>query len=388
MTSQHTLDGEFTVAYRHRVRFERDALTSGTALAECLATPDAEPARTIAVLDAGLVDAAGNLPALVKGWFEKNARVATLSADPMVLPGSEAAKDGLAPVVEPLLASIARGALCRRSNVLAIGGGAFLDAASLAASLAHRGLRCVRMPTTTLAQGDAGIGVKNGVNLPGLPGPKNLMGTFDVPSGVVNDPTLLATLDDVHWRSGLAESIKVALVKDVGLLGLVESSTDALLARDLDAMEAVLIRTAELHVRHITEGGDPFEAQLARPLDFGHWIAHELEVQSHWLVPHGEAVALGMMVDLHLGESMGITAEGTADRVDRLLRQLGFLSWRLDSLEPSALMSGLEHFRQHLGGQLTICMIETPGRAVDIHAVDLDAARAAVECVCGNLVGR
>lgn len=385
MSPQRNLDGSFSVSYRHRVRFERHALVSGCALAECLTTDDEAPAATLVVLDGGLVDAAHDLPGRVASWFDGNATVATMAAPPLVLPGSERAKDGMAPVVDPLIEAIADAGLCRRSNVLAIGGGALLDAAGLATSMAHRGLRLVRMPTTTLAQGDAGIGVKNGVNVPSLPGSKNLLGTFSVPAGVVNDPTLLTTLDDVHWRGGLAESIKVALVKDAQLLDLVESDADALIARDLDAMEQVLIRTAELHVRHITEGGDPFETDQARPLDFGHWSAHALEVLSDWRVPHGEAVAAGMMIDLRLGEAMGRTQTGTADRISELLAGLGFLTEAACDVSSEALLEGLEHFRQHLGGQLTICMIETPGTAVDLHAVDMVAAADAIDAVLGAL---
>ena len=192
--------------------------------------------------------------------------------------------------------------------MLAIGGGAFLDAAGLGASLAHRGVRLVRMPTTTLAQGDAGVGVKNGVNQTGVEGGKNLIGTFDVPAGVLNDVTLLTTLNDVHWRSGLAEAIKVALIMDADFLARIEHQCEALVARDLNVMEALLAKTAQMHLRHITDGGDPFERTMARPLDFGHWAAHELESRSGWTVPHGEAVALGMCVDLRLGGSHGTDA--------------------------------------------------------------------------------
>ena len=385
MNPPDQFEGTFNVTFRHRVLFERDALRTGTALANVLSSADEAPVATLAVLDDGLVHAAPEVPGLVEDWFRRHQTIATLAAGPIVLPGSERAKQGTGPVVDPVVEAIRQAGLCRHSCVLGIGGGALLDAVGLAASLAHRGVRLIRMPTTTLAQGDAGIGVKNGVNIPGVTGGKNLMGTFAVPSGVVNDPTLLTTLDDTHWRGGLAEAIKVALVKDHVLLDTVEANADALARRDLHCMEHVLKATAELHLRHITDGGDPFESELARPLDFGHWAAHELESRSDWAVPHGEAVAMGMIVDLQVGEAMGLTDAGTADRVESLLRQLGFLQAPCGNVTTSDLLAGLEHFRQHLGGRLTICMIQSPGSSIDVHTVDMDTAASALDAV---LAGR
>jgi len=378
-------EGTFNVTFRHRVLFERHALGTGTALAEVLGAPNGEPVATLAVLDDGLVHVVPELPGIVEQWFDRHASIASLTTRPMVLPGSERAKHGTGPVAEPVVEAIRSGGLCRRSNILAIGGGALLDAVGLGASLAHRGVRLVRMPTTTLSQGDAGIGVKNGVNIPGVTGGKNLLGTFAVPAGVVNDTTLLTTLDDTHWRGGLAESIKVALVKDASLLESVESNAVELANRDLDCMERVLKTTAKLHLRHITEGGDPFESELARPLDFGHWAAHELEARSDWSVPHGEAVAMGMVIDLQLGEAAGLTEPGTADRIESLLRQLGFLQTSCCGVTGVDLLHGLEHFRQHLGGKLTICMIQAPGTAIDVHDVDMAAASTAIDAVLGAL---
>jgi 3-dehydroquinate synthase len=382
---QDHIEGTFNVTYRHRVMFERQALLEGTALADVLAPRSGGTAETLVVLDQGLVEQTPTLPALVESWFTRHSTIATLAAAPLVMPGSEDAKQGLSPVVDPVIEAIANAGLCRHSRVLAIGGGAMLDAVGLASSLAHRGIGLVRMPTTTLAQGDAGIGVKNGVNSPHRSGGKNLVGTFAVPLGVINDSTFLLTLDDTHWRGGLAESIKVALVKDSALLDTVETHAQALTNRDLDCMERVLMETAKLHLRHITDGGDPFEMELARPLDFGHWAAHELETQSNWAISHGEAVAAGMLIDLRVGEAMSLTAVGTADRIETLLRQLGFLQRPHTAAQSNNLLVGLEHFRQHLGGKLTLCMIQEPGVSIDVHEVDMKVAEAAIDTVLGGL---
>ena len=385
MNPPDQFEGTFNVTFRHRVLFERDAFGTGTALANVLSSANEAPVTTLAVVDDGLVQAAPDVPRRIEDWFGRHTTIATLATEPIVLPGSERAKQGMRPVVDPVIEAIRQAGLCRHSCVLGIGGGALLDAVGLAASLAHRGVGLIRIPTTTLAQGDAGIGVKNGVNIPNVTGGKNLMGTFAVPSGVINDPTLLTTLDDTHWRGGLAEAIKVALVKDHELLDTIEASADALVRRDLDSMEHVLKTCAHLHLRHITDGGDPFESKLARPLDFGHWVAHELEARSDWTVPHGEAVAMGMSVDLQVGKAMGLTDADTADRVDSLLRQLGFLRTACGSVTTSELLEGLEHFRQHLGGRLTICMIQSPGSPIDVHAVDMDITASALDAV---LAGR
>lgn len=380
VSTLNQFEGSFDVPCTHRVIFERDALSTGVHLHAMLSNGDTST-RSLAVLDAGLVDAAPDLCDRVQAFFDTHTETLELVSPPLVLQGGEAAKHGLEPVTVPVIEAIRAGGICRHSNVLAIGGGAFLDAAGLGASLAHRGVRLVRMPSTTLAQGDAGVGVKNGVNQVGVEGGKNLIGTFDVPAGVLNDVTLLTTLDDVHWRSGLAEAIKVALIMDADFLAWIEHQCEALVARDLNVMEALLTKTAQMHLRHITDGGDPFERTMARPLDFGHWTAHELESRSGWTVPHGEAVALGMCVDLRLGEAMGLTASGLTDRVELVLRRLGFLQCHIGTTSIDDLMRGLEHFRQHLGGHLTICMIEVPGRSIDIHTVDSQLAVQALHDV-------
>ena len=386
MHASDQFDGAFDVPFRHQVIFERDALDTGNALIQQLVRTPGLPTRVLGVLDEGLVQTQPELPSKVEAWCTRHPDAVNLVSAPLVVTGGEAAKDGMGPVVEPVIEAMLNGGICRRSTVLAIGGGAMLDAVGLAAAVAHRGVRLIRMPTTTLAQGDAGIGVKNGVNQPGaVPGGKNLLGTFAVPDAVINDVTLLHTLSSEHWRGGLAEAVKVALVKDASLLSNIERQADALLDRDLDAMECILRETANLHLRHIVDGGDPFESNVARPLDFGHWAAHELENRSGWRIGHGEAVAMGLCVDLHLGEAMGITTSGWATSIQSLLQRLGFLQQSTCGVEPDDLLSGLEHFRQHLGGQLTIAMIETPGHAVDVHEIDPTAAQAALHAVFGVL---
>jgi 3-dehydroquinate synthase len=165
--------------------------------------------------------------------------------------------------------------MCRHSVVLAVGGGAVLDAIGLAAALVHRGLRLVRIPTTVLAQNDSGVGVKNAINYRHT---KNLLGAFAPPFAVINDLNFLRSLPDAEWTDGIAEAFKVALIKDKAnsLPGC--APTPPPCARATKAPWPTWCRRcAELHLDHIRTSGDPFEFGQARPLDFGHWSAHRLE---------------------------------------------------------------------------------------------------------------
>ncbi len=184
--------------------------------------------------------------------------------------------------------------LCRHSYVAAVGGGALIDTVGFAAATAHRGIRLLRVPTTVLAQADAAIGVKNSVNAMGQ---KNFLGVFTPPAAVLNDFAFLSTLSQKDWIGGVAEAVKVALIKDAAFFTFLERRARALARRDLPAMRQVIYRCAALHLDHIASGGDPFEQGNSRPLDFGHWAAHRLELLSGFELGHGEAVAIGLALD-------------------------------------------------------------------------------------------
>ena len=137
-----------------------------------------------------------------------------------------------------------------------LGGGAVLDAVGFAAAAAHRGVRLVRVPTTTLAQADSGVGVKNGINAFGK---KNFLGTFSPPWAVINDEAFLQTLSDRDWRCGIAEAVKVALLKSERFFDQIGEAVPRLRMRDEQALIPIVRRSAWLHLHHITDGGDPFE---------------------------------------------------------------------------------------------------------------------------------
>jgi 3-dehydroquinate synthase len=258
--------------------------------------------------------------------------------------------------------------------VVAIGGGAVLDVAGYAAATAHRGVRLIRVPTTVLAQDDAGLGVKNGVNRFGK---KNYLGTFAPAVAVINDSNFLATLPDRDWLCGITEAIKVALMKDAPFFARIESGATALVNRDLVVMAPVLRRCAELHLNHIASGGDPFELDNSRPLDFGHWAAHKLEYLSDYRIRHGEAVGIGMALDSTYSWLTGILPENDWRRIVDLLLKLRLPIYAPelgahpgDISHPRSVMRGLTEFREHLGGELTISLLEAIGRPLEVHQID------------------
>lgn len=309
----------------------------------------------------------------IASYAEMHADRLHLVAPPEILPGGEHVKN------DPELVSRLQRQLCdmgidRHAFVVAVGGGAFLDLLGFVAGTTHRGLRHVRVPTTVLAQNDSGVGVKNGVNAFGI---KNLIGTFAPPFAVLNDASFLRTLQPRDRIAGLAEAVKVALIRDAKFFGWIEQNSAALRASESAAMSYAIWRCAELHMRQIAEGGDPFESGSARPLDFGHWAAHKLEALTAHELRHGEAVAIGMALDTRYSVQVGMLPGGEDERVHRLLKALGFYLWH-PALELRTargewnLLRGLQEFREHLGGDLTITLLRAIGQGEEVHLMDQD----------------
>ena len=366
-----SLDLEFSVTYRHRIFFTEDAFAPGnTVLSGLLGS-----AKVIPLVDAGLAQSRPGLLAEITAYGQ--ARGVNFTRAPLVLTGGEAAKKDSA-VVKAALAAIEQDKICRHSYVLALGGGAFLDAVGFAAATAHRGVRLIRMPTTTLGQGDAGVGVKNGINTFGK---KNFTGAFVVPAAVVNDLALLASLDARGLRDGLVEAVKVSLLKDPVFFANLEKDAPALAAGDIPAIGRAVRRSAELHARHIAGGGDPFELGSARPLDLGHWAAHKLESMTNHRLTHGEAVAVGLALDILCARDLGYFGHAEAERTLQLLTALGFRTYapemHLDGGAP--MLAGLEEFREHLGGQLTLVLPTTIGQSIQVHEMASAVVRKAAD---------
>ncbi len=364
------VDASFAVDHVHRLRFTRHAFDpANPVLRDVLGAAEASSGRLVAFVDQGVLDAWPDLATRLAEYIQSVPGF-EVAGDLRCVRGGEAAKNDWS-VFEDAVRVIHDEGVCRHSTVLAIGGGAVLDVIGFAAATAHRGVRLVRFPTTTLAQGDAGVGVKNGINAFGT---KNFLGSFAVPSAVINDEAFLSTLSDRDWRCGFSEAVKVALLKDERYFDAIERAADRLRDRDDKAMRPIVRHSAELHLQHIVTSGDPFELRGARPLDFGHWSAHKLEQLTGFRMRHGEAVAIGVALDVVYSAMSGRLAGSDAARVVGVLERLGFCLHD-PALHDPALFDGLEEFREHLGGRLTITLIERIGRAVDVH--EMDRARLA-----------
>ncbi len=372
--------------FAHRVVFTRGAFSTGNAaLSDILARAgDSMTHRVIVFVDGGVVGGNQNLLRDITRWFSAKDGELELAASPVVLPGGEPCKNDWSLVPE-IWAEINRCKIDRHSFVLAIGGGAFLDLVGFAASTAHRGVRLVRMPTTSLSQGDGGVGVKNGVNFFGK---KNWVGSFAVPFAVVNDLLFLDSLSAPARRAGIIEAIKVALIRDRLFFEEIERNAMQLRNLESDALEMVIRKSAGLHVDHISTSGDPYELGSARPLDFGHWAAHKLEQITGFSLGHGEAVAVGMAVDLVYSKRIGLISGDDCERILCLIEQVGFnvfddslCSGGKDSLN---VLKGLEEFREHLGGQLTITLVPEIGRKVEVNDMDEAEVSAAIEELKGR----
>lgn len=374
------IERTITVTFRHRVYFTSGVFDTGNPLLRdvLLEGQGRRSARALVIVDAGLSAAQPELIDHIRRYFE--APGLELVTTPVVVPGGEQVKNATFHVAD-IHALVERHRIDRHSYVVAVGGGAVLDMVGLAASTAHRGVRHVRVPSTTLSQNDSGVGVKNGINAFGK---KNFLGTFGPPFAVINDLALLATLTPRDKRSGFAEAVKVACIRDRSFFEQLERDADRLAAFDPDAVASLVRRCAELHLNHVATSGDPFELGSARPLDFGHWAAHKLEQLSHYRLRHGEAVAIGIAIDILVSRHLPLLDASSAARVLDLLERLGFELFTPELLQTDAegapaLLAGLDEFREHLGGELTITLLDGIGHGIEVHEIPAAAVHAAID---------
>ena len=332
---------------------------------------DRAPRKALVVLEDSLAQALPSLEVDIQKYFQAHSGTVKLVREPLFVCGSESAKNSPI-IVNEILSYVDRHHIDRHSYLIAVGGGALLDVAGYAAATAHRGVRHVRIPTTTLSQADSGVGVKNGLNAFGK---KNFIGTFAPPFAVINDFNMLHTLLPRDKRGGYVEAVKVACIRSADFFAELERDADLLAAFDSRAMQHLIRRSAELHLDHIVTGGDPFEMGSARPLDFGHWAAHKLELLSNFRITHGEAVAIGIALDVIYARETGLLGVEACERILRLLTQLGFQLFadellNADNANRLTVLSGLEEFREHLGGELTITLLKKIGVGVEVNAMD------------------
>lgn len=206
----------------------------------------------------------------------------------------------------------------RQSAIVALGGGVVGDLAGFVAATLLRGVPYAQVPTTLLAMLDASVGGKVGVD---TALGKNLIGAFHPPAIVIADPHSLLTLPDRVYRAGLAEAVKHGVIADAVYFDWIEREAARLIARDLEALTQLVTRSVEIKAQVVSE--DEREGGRRAILNAGHTIAHGLEQESAYQLPHGEAVGLGLIAECRIAERMGLVADGLSARVTGVLAALG-----------------------------------------------------------------
>ena len=371
------LQQSFTVKFEYKIFFTSALFNISNTLFDNFLTGSGTPEavkKILFIVDQGVLKGRADLPEQIRKYFTTYKTVQLID-DILILPGGETIKND-ASFLQLLLKAVNTHGIDRHSYIAAIGGGSLLDLVGYAAAISHRGVKHIRIPTTVLSQNDSGVGVKNSINYFGK---KNFLGTFTPPVAVFNDDVFLNSLSSRDWRSGISEAIKVALIKDPQFFEWLELNASALTGRDLSVMNYLIKRCAELHLNHIS-GSDPFERGSLRPLDFGHWSAHKLEQLTRFEVLHGEAVAMGIALDTVYSNLCGRLADSEVKRVILLLQRLGFhLSHPYMQIEDdeSPILIGLQEFREHLGGQLTIMLLNAIGEGTEVHEIDTELLKQA-----------
>ncbi|TVZ14977.1 3-dehydroquinate synthase [Maribacter sp. MAR_2009_72] len=368
----------FKVAYEYQLYFTTGLFNRENTLFTKLISDykTFEPVKLFFVIDNGVENHHPSLVAQIGAYCKANANVMKFT-NSIVVPGGEQVKNGNESI-DAVLHGINTNKICRHSFVIAIGGGAVIDMVGYAAAIAHRGVKLIRIPTTVLSQNDSAVGVKNSVNAFKK---KNFLGTFAPPFAIISDSSFLKTLEQRDWISGISEAIKVALIKDKSFFKYIAEHAVALKNRDMEPMQYVIYKCAEMHMEHIAQGGDPFESGSSRPLDFGHWAAHKMEFMTNYELRHGEAVAKGIALDVTYARLTGLISEEDLQHILDVMVAIGFdLSLPVKSSNKiESLLRGIEEFREHLGGELTITLIAGLGIKHDVHTIDVALMKQAIE---------
>lgn len=376
MSKLPSINQSFQVEYRYQLHFTHGLFDADNGLLKSIFQDYKNHAvKCIIVIDQGVLDAHPELTQQINTYTRVHKDCIDVK-EIVPVEGGERAKVN-PKALQNVLNAINNNGICRHSFVLAIGGGAVVDMVGYAANTAHRGVKLIRIPTTVLSQNDAAVGVKNGINYFDK---KNFLGSFAPPYAIINDFNFLPTLEQRDWISGIAEAVKVALIKDARFFEFLEKKALAMANREMDAMAHQIHRCAELHMQHIANGNDPFESGSSRPLDFGHWAAHKLEQMTNYSLRHGEAVAMGIALDVTYAHLKGYLTQEELHRILKVLLDIGFeLKLPIHTKnEVEELLKGIEEFREHLGGELTITLIKGIGKKFDVHEIDLNLMKRAI----------
>lgn len=386
MSATKHLKQNFVVNYNYDVYFTNGLFELDNPVFSDVVKKETDvPSKVLVIIDERIAASRKGLCDKIIAYAKAHNDTMELCEKPLCMPGGEGIKND-PHLIDVIYDHINKDGVDRHNYIVAIGGGAFLDAVGYAAATAHRGIRLIRVPTTVLSQDDSGVGVKNGINYFGK---KNYIGTFAPPYAVLNDFGFLESLEYRDWVSGFAEAVKVSLIKDATLFNYIKENAGKIKYQKdsgiSETMQNIICRSAELHMIHIATQGDPFELGSSRPLDFGHWAAHKLEQLTNHRLRHGEAVAIGVCLDTTYSYLTGLLSEKDWNEIVTTMESLGFnlyvpeLSQKMDDPNhQDSIFKGLVEFREHLGGELTIMMLKKIGVGMEIHSVDFEIFRKAI----------
>lgn len=336
-----------------------------------------EKKKILIIIDNNVIKKNTYLLKQIKEYFIIYKNSFTLITQPIIIKGGELIKNDKNEI-ENLYNHINKYNICRHSYIIAIGGGAILDIVGFITSTAHRGIRLIRIPTTTLSQNDSGVGVKNGINYFKK---KNFIGTFSVPEIVINDFTYLKTLTKKNLISGISEAIKIALIKNKYYFLYIKKYTQLILNRNIIIITKINYLCAYLHMQHISKNYDPFEKFSSRPLDFGHWTAHKLESLNKNKLTHGFAVAIGIAIDCTYAFLTNLLKKKLWQKVIETLLSLNFYIYNKKikiNKKNIFFEKSLNEFKEHLGGKLTITLLKDLGKKITINSINLKKLKQTV----------
>jgi len=261
----------------------------------------------------------------------------------------------------------------RASMIVGFGGGIVTDVSGFLAAIFMRGLPVLQIPTTLLAQVDAAIGGKTGVN---LASGKNLIGSFHQPLAVLIDPDVISTLPQREYRAGLFEVIKCAVIRDPALFELLENQTEEVLSGKPDVVDHLI--AAAVRIKAEVVSADEREGDLRRILNFGHTLGHAIETETAYIrFLHGEAVAWGMLCATRLAELLGVLAPPEARRIKELIWRYGPLPCAKD-LDPDRLIRKLGSDKKTVLGKVHFVLPASIGQVKIVSGIDSSLIRQAI----------
>lgn len=289
----------------------------------------------------------------------------------LYFPGGEANKRLNA--VEQLAEQMLQFGADRTSVIIGFGGGIVTDVAGFLAAIFMRGVPVLQIPTTLLAQVDAAVGGKTGVNL--VSG-KNILGSFHQPIGVLIDPDVLSTLSSREYHAGLFEVIKCGVIRDAVLFELLETRVDDVLSLQSDVVDRLI--GAAVRIKAEVVSADEREGDLRRILNFGHTVGHAIEAETAYLqFLHGEAIAWGMLAATRLAELTGLLNPASASRISRLVCCYGPLP-PANHLDPDRLVSRLASDKKTLQGKVHFVLPTAIGEVKIVCGIDPALVRRAI----------